>query len=656
MRSEEKPGPETAFQQAGQDPEVDSIQVGNITGSTGVAIGRGASVVIQQALSLADQARAQEHFEQEKLAQGVARLARRLQELAAALPPVTGSPYKYLQPYDLADAAQFFGRAAQVEMLVGDLIRQGAQCQLVILHGDSGIGKTSLLRAGLVPQLIAQQHLPLLVRVGRGSLVAEIKASLVDDLNTTPQLKEAPLRSFLRQAGELLPTGKRVCVLLDGFEAFFDLPAEIRQEFIDALAACLFNEDPLDNWLISIRSSKIGDISEFQPAISQPLANTLALPPLTRSEAEAAILQPAKLGGYELDDDLLYILLDDLGGEAIHPASLQMVCHSLVEGLPRGEKRLRLADYQQAGRVQGILSRYLDTVLERNLRAEDRETTWQLLACLAETSRGVTRPEAVSQMKAYGVSAGETQRVLDLLSNNRLVRLSGERYQLSHPSFRERVQQWAAQRAVLEQARREARRQMERIRNSALRGALGGALGFLLVYALTFNMRTATPGLFPYLAALRILPGAVAGLLLILSVDLALASYQGPRRSLRWLAGALAGAGAFALAMGYHGILSAIPGSGRLFLILMEGALWGAATGIGTFWAVDSHRPAWQTLPVVALAGAVALLLGESFGQAFSRGQPPVWLVALAGGVMPFCMVASALLGGPTRGAETRVG
>jgi DNA replication protein DnaC len=121
----------------------DSIVVGDLTHSV-AAIGDGASVIYQQALSAADQAREQAEFEREELAKAVARRAEHLRDQANASPTIEGSPYKHLLHYELPDTARFFGRDETLSSLLDNLVCGDSRCRLLILHGDSGVGKTSL--------------------------------------------------------------------------------------------------------------------------------------------------------------------------------------------------------------------------------------------------------------------------------------------------------------------------------------------------------------------------------------------------------------------------------------------------------------------------------------------------------------------------------
>jgi len=208
-----------------------------------------------------------------------------------------------------------------------------------------------------------------------------------------------------------------------------------------------------------------------------------------------------------------------------------------------------------------------------------------------------------------------------------------------------RIRQWAAERAAAELARAEAIRQLERVRNSALRGLLGGAIGFSLAYLVTGGLQIGDKSYLVYLTAFRALQGAFAGCLVTLSADVALASYRGPRRWMCWLVGGLAGAGAFAPAVLFHALQQSFFVVDPLTLLpaAAEGAVWGVVAGVGTVWVMSHKLPLWQTLPGAVVASGLALWLADQFGHAF--GSPPSsGLVLLAGAIMPFFVMAAALM------------
>ena len=625
---------------AGDNVGGDKIGIERVTGGN-VAVGRGASVNVNQAPSQAEEARQQKDLEQNELERAVERLEKNLTEQAGAPVVRERNPYKNLLAYDVADVNRFYGRYEDCRLLLERMIRSDSSGRLAILHSEAGFGKSSLLRAGIMPALVGGEHLPLYVQVTTGPLAATVKQSLLPDLALTPDLQSASLQGFFRQVASILGEGKQVFVLLDQFERFFDAPEPVRQQFVSELSRCLNDEYQSSRWLISIRSSRLGYLNTFQSHITRPFANTAVLGPLTRIDARQAIREPARLAGLIVEDSLSDGLLDDLGDDAIDPARLQIVCHTLVAGLPPGEKQLTMAQYLEAGRAGGILRDYLDTVLKNNLPPADRDNAWRVLEAVDDFGReGVTTERVTARLQAAGIERQESLRLLVLLEESYLIHHSDEGYRLASDKFSPRIKQWGAERAALEQARLESIRQLKRVRDSALRGLMAGAVAFSLAYLITFAGQIDNNRLLGYTTFIRAVPGGLAGLLLILLIDVGMTTYRYRRQAMIWVVGGVAGAAAFALAFWFQAQLQ---GSETLLLAILEGALWGTVCGLGVVWVVSARRYLWPKVLTVVIAGGLMLWLADSFGHAFNKPDPAILLV-VAGAVLAFSLVSVALL------------
>lgn len=634
----------------------DQIIVGNMN-HTVAAIGRGAQVIYHQALTAADQARAREDFEHEKLATAVGSLIQRLYDQSKKIPATSDSAYKYLLPYEFSDSWRFFGRDEAREEVLAAICCPDSQKRLAVLHGDAGMGKTSFLRASIAPALIAEGHLPLLVRMTREPIATSVKRALLPNLTSLEYLQAAPLSEFLRQVRELLPEGKQVYVLVDQFEEFFKLPQADRENFTSQLADCLLMEPPIGHWVLCVQSAKVGYLSSLAPAIPQPLANTLILPPLTAGQAGDAIRKPAVLAGLRVEEELVEVLLQDLGGDAIDPSRLQLVCHMLAQSAKTGSKVLSLPAYIQAGRAETILRDHLTLVLQQNLPPEDADAAWRALVIIAEKPGGAKQEDVIDALKDYQIAREQGLRVLDLLEGNRLIRLRERAYSLTSPSLLAPIHKWAEERASLEQAQAEARRQLERVRDSALRGLFGVGAGFVLAFLITNFSQTVDWLILPIVSLFDGLLGGVAGVVFIFGLDIARASFHGRQRWVQVPGGGLAGAVLFALAFLFHKLLL-FPPIGQIPLAALEGGLWGLVAGFGTAVVVLSTRPRWQTIPLFTILSALTLWAGEKIGAVYHRpriqvGGSNIEIMVLLAGAVLFLALVGATLWGSRRSAES---
>lgn len=619
-----------------------------------IAAGENAQVHVTRALSKADEARKQEDFEREKLARGVARL-----EQTHAQPAVFGEdmrrrPFKYLLPFDFADKIRFFGRSEIVEDLFNRVACSDSSCRLAILHGDSGMGKTSLLNAGLVPALLYHNHFPLLVHLRTGDVVSQIKAALIPDLHLTRFFQDASLADFLHNVQAVLEN-RTIFVMLDRFERFLMNPAVAQDAFPEALARCLFDASLDVHWLLSLRSGWMGHLRALEESIPGAYQeNQLALPPFTAEQAYTVFSKSAALADVELEPALVEVIVRDLGPRALLPAQIQIVGQALIQGRSARPLHLSLADLQETGSTAAILEDHLDRALSK--LSPDRQTpVWQILSGLAageEAERSAA--DLHDTLEVYGVQAAQVDELLQFLTDNGLVQRAGDLYRLSGKLLPP-VREWESRRSINQEAQAEFNRQLQRIRNSSLRGVGGGFLGFALAFLITNWPQIDDPGVLLFFAVMEGIGGVLAGGLPVFMDDIARASYRGSRGRLRVWTAMAAGAAGFGLAMLYHEMLESALGASLLPILLagLQGAVWGAAAGLGLAFVRSGTGPKPRKILAAGLASGLALLLGELFAQAYRAPsyQGPLALhlalVALAGVLMPVIVIAAANWGDP---------
>ena len=196
-------------------------------------------------------------------------------------------------------------------------------------------------------------------------------------------------------------------------------------------------------------------------------------------------------------------------------------------------------------------------------------------------------------------------------------------------------------------------RRGELILSFSLRGLLGGAAGFALAYLITNWNQTLNLTLLLGISLFRLVPGAIAGAGLMFGVAVAQTWEHELIRWKNFLVTGLAGAGAFVAALLLNALLNSIDDPLALVFIIIEGALWGFASGAGAAWVFSSGLPRLASLSVVAIGTGLVLLLGELIGNAFQRPNstvgPEEWQVVLAGVVMTLCIIGAALIRPPRR-------
>lgn len=393
-------------------------------------------IIHQRALTAVEEARQANSIEKEYLAKGVDRVVQSLQARAQSSGTITGGPYRGLLAYDLGDAEIFFGR----ERAIRELLQHLARGALTVLHAESGAGKTSLLQAGLAPRLIGAGHLPLRVRAYDQNPADAIKREFLPNLDQTPLLKSTPLRDFLRQVGDVLGAAATLYIILDQFEEFFtQLDEPLRADFVRQLAECLDDASLNVRWVLSLRAEYFGNLANFRPRIRNPFENDCRLNRLTRDEARDVVAQPSAQQGVRFEAGVIDRLLDDLGKEEIAPPQLQIVCAALFDALTPGETVITAALYDHEGGAAGILREYLERVLSRDLRPDQRTAARQLLESLitSEQQRVIrTHAELVAELTARGVTPQTLDVILTQLIDSRLIKADetdeGLVYELAH--------------------------------------------------------------------------------------------------------------------------------------------------------------------------------------------------------------------------------
>lgn len=401
------------------------ITVGNIENVSGEGNIAGRDVIKnittihQRALTAAEEASGQQKAKRLQFASGVRKLVQGLSDQAGST--MEGeTPYKGLLAYGMYEPEIFYGRSKANKDLL-NLIKRGP---LVVLHGESSVGKTSLLQAGIGVSLIAAGHLAIPLRTRASDPVDVIKAMIMPEINYKTELTQASLREFLREYCLMLGPKVNLCLLMDQFEEFFDLlTKEERRPFLESLADCL--NDPIlrVRWVLAVRREAFSSLAELEAYGIHPFQNTYRLDRLSRAEAGEAILEPARNYGIALEAQLVDHILDTLieNGE-VRPTNLQLVCSALVEHLPEN-KTLTLAHYEKEGGTPGILSNYLKRQIEY-LPAEEQDLAWKVLGTLVTSNhRRVVRTydEIIQELESTGVGRRQIDVTLEMLTARRVL-------------------------------------------------------------------------------------------------------------------------------------------------------------------------------------------------------------------------------------------
>jgi len=423
----------------------DKIVTGDISGSN-IAIGAGAQSIVNyitQALSQVEEAEKAAAFEQKRLGDAVKTYVQDLQAQAEQAQEKLGrgNPYKGLLAYEFGDAALLYGRSAAIKAVL-DCLERG---RLTVLQADSGVGKTSLLKAGIRPRLLAEGQVSLYIRFQNKPVDEAIRRNLIVQLEQVPRLSTASLHDFLRLVTDLLG-GRRLVVILDQFEEIFALQSEaLRDGFVTKLAECLDDDLLPVWWILALRSESFGQLSTFQPQIKQPFANEYLLRAFTPDDAREIIVEPARPWNVTYETGLVERIIRELDQGGVPPPQLQLVCSVLFADL-NGRQQITHAMYDDAGGASTILRNYLNHVLTHDVPPQQRQAALQLLEALVTSDKHRiprTHDELVKKLTRQGIEEKTIDDLLRQLTESRLLRVAEQAeltYELVHDYLAEKLE------------------------------------------------------------------------------------------------------------------------------------------------------------------------------------------------------------------------
>jgi hypothetical protein len=342
-------------------------------------------------------------------------------------------PYLGLDPFQEDDYRIFFGR----RHLVADMLEVLQRSRLLAVVGPSGSGKSSSVRAGLLPALKARaasegrewrfyppmvpgsnplENLARLLRPGEVS-ADEWNAAQVEGLRQNALY----LTQLVDELGD-----KSVILVVDQFEETFTLCTDdtVRQSFIDNLSNLVQRPDAESRVILTMRTdfeSYVDRLPVFRPLFR---ASTVRVTSLSAGELREAIVGPAATVGLRFESGVVDALIQDILGE---PAALPLLQFTLLKLWENRERdRVTWEAYRRLGGGRLALARSADECYE-TLIPEEQVTARRLLLRMVRpgvglevTSRRIRR-EALYQV---GEAPGRIDRVLDKLVQARLVRLS----------------------------------------------------------------------------------------------------------------------------------------------------------------------------------------------------------------------------------------
>jgi hypothetical protein len=417
------------------------------------------------------------------------------------------NPWLGLASFTEETRQYFFGRDEEV----AELARRVQRKLLTVLFGQSGLGKTSILRAGLVPRLRGHGYCPVYVRIdyskGSPEPAEQIKQAIRlnarrsgEWTQTGVAVEGESLWEFLHHRDDVLrdESGRTLIPLLifDQFEEIFtlaqsdDFGRARAARFIAELADLIENRPPKEfearleedetaaerfdfarsdyRVLIALREDYLAPLEGLRQAIPSISQNRLRLAPMTGTQALTAVLEPGKgLVTQEVAEAIVRFVAGgaELANAVVEPSLLSLICRELNDArLEQGRKEISLD--LLAGSHTSILTNFYERAL-----ADQPVAVRRIIEDVLLTESGFRENVAEESLVRHFAEAGADSNSLAVLVNRRLLRIEERldirRVELTHDVLcgvvkasrdrrQEREAREATERLLAEQKEREA--------------------------------------------------------------------------------------------------------------------------------------------------------------------------------------------------------
>ncbi len=355
------------------------------------------------------------------------------------------NPFPGLRPFESNEEHLFFGRDGQSD----DLLRRLRRSRFLAVLGTSGSGKSSLVRAGLLPSLYGgimtqagSAWRVALFRPGHdpiGNLARALSSkSVFGGSDEERDVQTTITQAILRRSGlglveaarqARMPAHENLLVVVDQFEEIFRFRRTTKKDgaedeaaaFIKLLLEAKNQSDVPIYVVITMRSDFLGDCAQFRDLPEAINDGQYLIPRMTRDERREAIVGPVAVGGGDISPRLVNRLLNDVGD---NPDQLPILQHALMRTWDfwmhrrRDGEPLDLQDYEAVGTMTDALSRHADEAY--NDLADDRsrliaEKLFKNLTEKGPDNREIRRPSRVKEICAIAeASPAEVIAVIEL--------------------------------------------------------------------------------------------------------------------------------------------------------------------------------------------------------------------------------------------------
>ena len=358
----------------------------------------------------------------------------------------SGAPFVGLRPFDTSDSKWFSGRGREAAALTKKI----RNFRFTAVVGPSGSGKSSIVRAGVIPLLLEGEGWRYVVTTPGSAPLAGLAMAL-SGVADSDRLVEARIFRFdamLREStfglAEIAETlrldAPKLLLVVDQFEELFRYGVEssgveqaaMREEaraFIELLLTAASREGGNMHVCITMRSDYVGNCSEYVGLAEALSASQFLVPLPLRSQMEEAIRRPVSQAGGAIEEALVQHLLVDVAEEVDQLPLLQHTLRRLWEKASGSPRTMHEGDYVAVGKIAGSIDKKAKEILEALTAANpvDGETVERVMKALTdldERDRATRRAQKLSELRALvtdplstdpGTAVASLTRILDTL-------------------------------------------------------------------------------------------------------------------------------------------------------------------------------------------------------------------------------------------------
>lgn len=429
------------------------------------------------------------------------------------------SPYRGIHPFRYVDQQFFIGREKTVEALLAKVLIY----RVVLLFGESGTGKSSVINAGLIPKLEEKGFYaerlrvrpfadkPIFIeRISTGQQEAgPFLPSLFSQNRPGESTVEPPSLSYRLDTFQTIIHEKaeraNPVLFFDQFEELFTLFSEksgepssekmgLQSRIIDAIFDIMNNQTLKAKVVIIIREDFLGKLEVFSKKYPQIFDNYVRLGFLDRENAKRAILGPFEresLFSSRVTSPLAERIVQELSERGtdieIHPTQLQIICAQLWDSYSSRVSEIALNQYEELGGVKGILEGYLKTELDR-IDPVLRTLAVNILGSLITDSdtRDIVSSDKIKSLVANKMPGSDTgiEEALKNLEKRRVINQTSQRDSLYYEVSSEYLIAPIKEEVKIQNEEKDRRETEERARITYVkrrRWIVWGALGGILV-------------------------------------------------------------------------------------------------------------------------------------------------------------------------------